>query len=113
MIGANSGERGMVAARTVAKLAGDSGSGPWLYQFAYVPEFRSKEWANGAIHSAELLFSFDSPDTSSWTLSEGGKVDEKDRACRRFVNRSSSAQPARCRRLRSNCSPVSRCVKRA
>jgi para-nitrobenzyl esterase len=86
MIGANSGETGMDAARTVAKLAGDSGAGAWLYQFAYVPEYRSAEWANGAIHSAELLFSFDSPDTSSWSSSAGGKINDEGRAVAKRVN---------------------------
>lgn len=86
MIGANSGEQGMDGARTIAKLAGDSGAGAWLYQFAYVPEFRSAEWANGAVHSAELLFSFDSADTSSWAASAGGKINDKDRAVAKRVN---------------------------
>jgi len=86
MIGANSGEPGMDGARTIAKLAGDSGAGAWLYQFAYVPEFRSSEWANGAVHSAELLFAFDSPDTSSWAASASGKVNDDDRAVAKRVN---------------------------
>jgi para-nitrobenzyl esterase len=86
MIGANSGEPGMDAARTIAKLAGDSGAGSWLYQFAYVPEFRRTEWANGAVHSAELLFAFDSPDTSSWAASAGGKINDDDRAVAKLVN---------------------------
>jgi len=86
LVGANSGETGMDAARTLAKLAGDSGAGAWLYQFAYVPEFRSKEWANGAIHSAELIFSFDSVDTSSWAASAGGKIDDEGRAVAKRVN---------------------------
>jgi para-nitrobenzyl esterase len=86
LIGANSGETGMDAARTVAKLAGDSGAGAWLYQFAYVPEYRTTEWPNGAIHSAELLFSFDSPDTSSWSASAGGKIDDEGRAVAKRVN---------------------------
>lgn len=86
MIGANSGETGMDAARTVAKLAGDSGAGAWLYQFAYVPEYRRQEWTNGAIHSAELLFAFDSPDTSSWSSSAGGTINDDARAVAKRVN---------------------------
>jgi para-nitrobenzyl esterase len=86
MIGANSGEQGMDGARTIAKLTGDSGAGAWLYQFAYVPDFRSTEWANGAVHSAELLFSFDSADTSSWASSAGGKINDEDRAVAKRVN---------------------------
>jgi para-nitrobenzyl esterase len=86
MIGANSGEPGMDSARTVAQLAGDTGAGAWLYQFAYVPKFRSTEWANGAVHSAELLFAFDSPDTSSWAASAGGKISDEDREVAKRVN---------------------------
>jgi para-nitrobenzyl esterase len=86
LIGANNGEQGLDAARTIAKLAGDTGAGAWLYQFAYVPLFRSAEWPNGAIHSAELLFSFDSPDTSTWAASAGGKVNDDDRAVAKRVN---------------------------
>jgi len=86
IVGANSGEQGMNGARTIAKLTGDSGAGAWLYQFAYVPDFRSAEWANGAVHSAELLFSFDSADTSSWASSAGGKIDDVDRAVAKRVN---------------------------
>ena len=86
MIGANSGEPGMDGARTIAKLAGDSGAGAWLYQFAYVPAFRAAEWKSGAVHSAEILFAFDSPDTSSWAASAGGKIDDKDREVAKRVN---------------------------
>ena len=86
LVGANSGETGMDAARTIAKLAGDSGAGAWLYQFAYVPEFRRAEWTNGAIHSAELLFAFDTPDTSSWAVSATGKLDDEGRAVAKRVS---------------------------
>jgi para-nitrobenzyl esterase len=86
MIGSNNGEQGLDAARTIASLAGDSGAGAWLYQFAYVPDFRKAEWPNGAIHSAELLFAFDSPDTSSWSVSAGGTVNDQDRAVAKRVN---------------------------
>lgn len=86
LIGSNSGEGGFDAARTVAKLAGDSGAGAWLYNFAYVPAFRKTEWAKGAIHSAELMFSFDAIDTSSWGQSPSGKADAADRAMAKTVN---------------------------
>jgi para-nitrobenzyl esterase len=86
LIGSNNGEGGFNGARTVAKLAGDSGAGAWLYQFAYVPAFRKAEWKNGAVHSAELMFSFDSIDTSSWGQSASGKADEADRAVAKKVN---------------------------
>jgi para-nitrobenzyl esterase len=86
MVGSNSGEGGFNGARTVAKLAGDSGAGAWLYHFAYVPEFRKADWKSGAIHSAELMFSFDTIDTSSWGMSATGKADAADRAMAQKVN---------------------------
>lgn len=86
MVGSNSGEGGFDAARTVAKLAGDTGAGAWLYNFAYVPAFRKADWKEGAIHSAEIMFAFDSIDTSSWSASASGKVDDADRAVAKKVN---------------------------
>lgn len=85
MIGSNSGEGGFNAARTVARLAGDTGAGAWLYHFAYVPAFRS-EWRSGAVHSAELMFAFDSIDYSSWAANTTGKADARDRAVAKRVN---------------------------
>jgi len=86
MVGSNSGEPGFDGARTIAKLAGDTGAGAWLYNFAYVPGFRHDEWKKGAIHSAELMFSFDSMDTSGWAMSKAGKADAADRAVGKLVN---------------------------
>ncbi len=86
MVGSNNGEPGFDSARTIAKLAGDSGAGAWLYNFAYVPGFRRHEWKNGAIHSAELMFTFDSMDTSGWAVSPSGKADAADRAVGKLVN---------------------------
>ena len=86
LVGSNSGEGGFDNARTVAKLAGDSGAGAWLYHFAYVPGFRQNEWSAGAIHSAELMFTFDSIDTSGWAASASGKADAADRAVAKLVN---------------------------
>lgn len=86
MIGSNSGEGGFNGARTIASKAGDTGAGAWLYHFAYVPEFRKADWKSGAIHSAEIMFAFDSFDTSSWSASASGKVDAKDRAVGKRVN---------------------------
>jgi para-nitrobenzyl esterase len=86
MIGSNAGEGGFNGARTVAKLAGDAGAGAWLYQFAYTPAWRT-EWRNGPVHSAELMFSFDSIDTSSWAANaSGGKATDADRAVAKKVN---------------------------
>ena len=86
LIGSNSGEPGFDAARTIASKAGDTGAGAWLYHFAYVPAFRKAEWKKGAIHSAELMFAFNSIDTSSWGVSNSGKADAADRAMAVKVN---------------------------
>jgi para-nitrobenzyl esterase len=86
LIGSNSGEGGFNGARTIASKAGDAGAGAWLYHFAYVPEFRKADWKNGAVHSAEIMFAFDSVDTSSWGASASGKADAKDRAVAKRVN---------------------------
>lgn len=86
LIGSNGGEGGFDGARTIASKAGDTGAGAWLYHFEYVPEFRRTEWKNGAIHSAELMFAFDSIDTSSWSASQTGRVNDSDRAVAKRVN---------------------------
>ena len=86
LVGTNSGEPGFDGARTVAKLTGDAGAGAWLYQFAYVPQFRKSEWQNGAIHSAELMFTFDSIDSAAWAQGTAGKADDADRAFAKLVN---------------------------
>jgi para-nitrobenzyl esterase len=86
LVGSNDGEPGFDAARTVASSAGDTGAGAWLYNFAYVPGFRRNEWKAGAIHSAELMFTFDSMDTSGWARSAAGTVDQADRAVGKLVN---------------------------
>jgi len=86
MVGANAGEMGFDGARKVAMLAGKSGAGAWLYHFAYVPEFRKTEWKNGSVHSAELMFSFDSVDTAAWAHGKSGNADDSDRAYAKKVN---------------------------
>ncbi len=86
MIGSNGGEGGFDGARKIASLAGDAGAGAWLYNFTYVPDFRKNEWKNGAIHSAEIMFAFDSAPTSSWSTGPGGGVNDKDRAVAKRVN---------------------------
>jgi para-nitrobenzyl esterase len=64
IIGSNSGERGFNGARTVATAM--SAKAPvFLYQFAYVPEWRKAEQPAGAPHSAEIVYVFDSWDTTS------------------------------------------------
>ncbi|HBN14656.1 MAG TPA: carboxylesterase/lipase family protein [Pseudohongiella sp.] len=78
LVGSNTGERGFDSARRVANLAGDTGAGAWLYSFDYVPGFRS-EWTNGPIHSAELMFTFDSIDSSGWSVGPNGRAGGEDR----------------------------------
>jgi len=85
MVGSNTGERGFSSARRLASFAGDEGAGAWLYSFDYVPSFRA-EWENGPIHSAELMFSFDSIDTSGWSVGPNGRANEDDRAVAKLVN---------------------------
>jgi para-nitrobenzyl esterase len=83
LIGSNSGEGGFSAARRFAEMAGDSGAPAWLYRFAHTPAFRAGEWKAGPIHSAELMYTFDTIDQSSW----GGKrADATDRSLARAMN---------------------------
>lgn len=64
IVGSNNGERGFNGARAVA-TAMSKKSPAFLYQFAYVPEWRKEEQHRGAPHSAELVYVFDSWDTTS------------------------------------------------
>ena len=66
LIGSNSGEGGFSRATDVAAKVGDTGAGAFLYNFQYLADFRKESWGNGPIHSAELMYSFDSLETSSW-----------------------------------------------
>jgi para-nitrobenzyl esterase len=86
LIGSNGGEGGFDGARTIAAKAGDTGAGAWLYHFEYVPDFRKTEWKSGAVHSAEIMFAFDSIDTSSWAQSASGKAGDKERDVAKRVN---------------------------
>ncbi|MGB7372251.1 carboxylesterase/lipase family protein [Erythrobacter sp.] len=83
LVGSNAGEGGFAAARTLATLAGDSGAPSFLYRFDHTSAFRAEEWGNGPIHSAELMFTFDSIDQSSWG---GDRADAADRALAEKVN---------------------------
>ena len=83
LVGSNSGERGFHAARRFAELAGDTGAPAWLYRFAHTPAWRSSEWKSGPIHSAELMFTFDTIDKSSWG---GAKADATDRSLAKKMN---------------------------
>jgi para-nitrobenzyl esterase len=64
MVGTNNGEGGAEGAHTVAATQ-SSGAASFLYQFQYVPGWRTSEQPKGAIHSAELPYVFDSWKTSS------------------------------------------------
>jgi para-nitrobenzyl esterase len=86
MVGSNYGEGGFDGARTLAKLAGARGAGAWLYNFAYNPSFRRTEWAEGPIHSGEIMFTFNSIPTSSWARTAAGEVNDADRAVAQLVN---------------------------
>tara|TARA_B100000678_G_scaffold264226_1_gene247597 strand:+ start:1679 stop:3097 length:1419 start_codon:yes stop_codon:yes gene_type:complete len=83
LVGTNRGEGGFRGARTFAALAGDTGAPAFLYRFDHTPAFRQGEWNDGPIHSAELMFTFDSIDRSSWG---GDRADAADRALADKVN---------------------------
>lgn len=83
LIGSNNGEGGFDGARTVATAM--SAKVPvFLYQFAYVPEWRTKEQPQGAPHSAEIVYVFDSWDHTS--LRVAGTVQPADRDVAKRVN---------------------------
>ena len=83
LVGSNMGEGGFAAARTFARLAGDEGAPAFLYRFDHTPAFRAQDWADGPIHSAELMFAFHSIDRSSWG---GDKADATDRQLAKTMN---------------------------
>src|SRR5262249_10504247 len=59
LIGSNNGEGGFDNARKVAAAVGAKAPA-FLYQFAYVPEWRKPAQPQGAPHSAEIVYVFDS-----------------------------------------------------
>jgi para-nitrobenzyl esterase len=82
IIGSNNGEPGFDGAKKVA--AEMSKKAPvYLYQFAYVPEWRKPAQPAGAPHSAEIVYVFD-----SWKFSSAGdpRVNATDEAVSRRVN---------------------------
>jgi len=82
LIGSNNGEPGFDGARKTAGYM--SAKAPtFLYQFAYVPEWRKPAQPQGAPHSAEIVYVFD-----SWTYSSSGdpRVNVTDEAVARRVN---------------------------
>jgi para-nitrobenzyl esterase len=83
IIGSNNGEGGFDGARAVA-TAMSAKMPVYLYQFAYVPEWRKKEQPQGAPHSAEIVYVFDSWDTTSLRIN--GTVQPVDRDMAKRVN---------------------------
>jgi para-nitrobenzyl esterase len=82
IIGSNNGEPGFDGARKVA-AAMSTKAPAYLYQFAYVPEWRKPAQPAGAPHSAEIVYVFD-----SWKFSSAGdpRVNATDEAVSRRVN---------------------------
>ncbi len=81
-IGSNNGEGGFDGARKVAGFM--SAKAPaFLYQFAYVPEWRRPAQPQGAPHSAEIVYVFD-----SWKYSSSGdpRVNDTDRGVAQRIN---------------------------
>jgi len=83
IIGSNNGEGGFDGARAVA-TAMSARMPTYLYQFAYVPEWRKQEQPQGAPHSAEIVYVFDSWNTTS--LRVNGTVQPVDREMAKRVN---------------------------
>ncbi|GAB1261312.1 carboxylesterase/lipase family protein [Aurantivibrio plasticivorans] len=83
IIGSNNGEGGFNGARAVATEM--SKKAPvFLYNFAYVPEWRKESQPMGAPHSAEIVYVFDSWDTT--TLNIEGGVEAIDRTVAKRVH---------------------------
>jgi para-nitrobenzyl esterase len=82
IIGSNNGEGGFDNARKVAGFM--SAKAPaFLYQFAYVPEWRKPAQPQGAPHSAEIVYVFDS---WKYSASRDPRVNDTDRKVARQVN---------------------------
>src|SRR5690606_20264271 len=82
LIGSNNGDRGFDVARAVA-TAMSAKAPAFLYQFAYVPDWRKDAQPQGAPHSAEIVYVFDSWDETSLRV---GAVEQKDRDVAKRVN---------------------------
>ena len=82
LIGSNNGEGGFDGARKVAGLM-SSHAPSFLYQFGYVPNGARLAQPNGAPHSAEIVYVFD-----SWKYSSSGdpRVNSTDRAVAKRVH---------------------------
>lgn len=76
IIGTNNGEGGFHGARDVANAMSEEAP-VFLYQFAYVPEWRKEAQSKGAPHSAEIVYVFDSWDETSLPASNVKPVDRE------------------------------------
>jgi para-nitrobenzyl esterase len=76
IVGTNNGEGGADSARTLVQMAA-GGAPSFLYQFAYVPAWRTAEQPGGAPHSAEIPYVFASLATAA--TGGGARVTERDR----------------------------------
>jgi len=63
--GSNNGEGGAGAARDIADLAKGGKAGGWQYYFTYVPARKRAAQPQGAIHSDEIGYAFDSLKTAA------------------------------------------------
>jgi len=82
IIGSNNGEGGFKSARKIAGLMSQYAPS-FLYQFAYVPEWQKTDRPNGAPHAAEIVYAFDSWETSIFFDS---RVNETDRGVAKQMN---------------------------
>lgn len=82
LIGSNDGEGGFDGARKTA-TAMSTNAPAFLYQFAYVPEWRKSDQPQGAPHSAEIVYVFD---TWNYSSSKDPRVNDTDRKVAQRLN---------------------------
>jgi len=75
IIGSNNGEGGFDGARAVATEMSKNAPA-YLYQFAYVPEWRKAAQPQGAPHSAEIVYVFDSWEETSLATGSVQDIDK-------------------------------------
>lgn len=63
--GSNNGEGGAAGAKEIVDLARDGAAGAWQYYFTYVPARKRAAQPQGAIHSDEIGYAFDSLKTAA------------------------------------------------
>jgi para-nitrobenzyl esterase len=65
IVGSNNGEPGASGANDIVNLAKDGNAGAWQYYFTYVPARKRANQPQGAIHSDEIGYAFDSLKTAA------------------------------------------------